>query len=504
MQRIQFRVLYRQFLFRMVDLEFLSAAAQGDMNKLFGQFAALFIFIGIAFGLGGLLIGGSKMPPERQLIILWSAEHFLIATTMLAVGIFAVLSWDSTFPTRREVMMLAPLPIRARTIFLAKLAAVATALGVAVLSLHLAASITWPFALNPDTPAHAAPAISHDPARPPVSAAGLKDALGVGTLDPGNGLVIGVWKQGKQQIITYGSARTDSEFQIASISKTFTALILAQMVERGTVRLDEPVRDLLPPGVAPGPRGIPGEKEITLLDLATHHSGLPPMPGNLEPEDDANPLRNYHVADLYQFLANWGLTRFPHVEFEYSNLGVSLLGHALASREGTTYQDLLERDVTGPLGLKDTTTSLPANRQHLIQGYDQENRPTAPWDMDVFAPAGAVLSTAGDMLAYLKANLHPELQTTRALQDAIAATHDLKGLAGTHTRIALAWLYDDDTGVYWHNGAVYGYTSYAFFDPQHDAAGVVLSNRFSLFTGLVGLRIRGLLAGAPALSLKTD
>ncbi len=474
------------------------------MNKLLGQFAALFIFIGIAFGLGGLLIGGAKVAPESQVIILWSAEHFLIATTMLVVGIFAVLSWDSTFPTRREIMMLAPLPIRARTIFLAKVAAVATAFGVAVVTLHAAASITWPFALNPDTPAHAAPALAHDPAMPPVSAADLAGSLHVGVLDPGDGLAIGVWKQGKQQIITYGTAKSDSIFQIASISKTFTALILAQMVERGQTKLDEPVRNLLPPGVAARPSGVPGLPEITLLDLATHHAGLPPMPDNLNPKDDDNPLRDYHAADLYEYLATRGLERYPHVEFEYSNLGFGLLGHALANRAGTTYQDLLERDVTGPLGLKDTTTSLsPDQQRRMIQGYNTENRPVPPWDLDVLAGAGAIRSTAGDMIAYLKANLHPELQTGNSLQAAIAGTHQLKAVADSNVRIALAWIYDTDTGVYWHNGAVAGYTSYAFFDPKHDSAGVVLSNRFSSVTALLGPRIRALLAGAPALSLET-
>ena len=505
MARIQFRILYREFLFRMVDLDFLSAAAQGDMDKLFGQFAALFIFISIGFAWGGLIVGGLKLAPETQVIILWSAEHFLIATTMLVVGIFAVLSWDSTFPTRREVMMLAPLPIRARTIFLAKVAAVATAFGVAIVTLHFVASITWPFALNPDTPAHAAPVLEHDPATPPVSPADLAGTLHVGALDPGDGLAIGVWKQGKQQLITYGTARPDSIFQIASISKTFTALILAEMVERGKTKLDEPVRDLLPPGVAAKPSGIPGLPEITLLDLATHHAGLPPMPGNLHPKDDENPLRDYHAADLYEYLAKRGLERYPHVEFEYSNLGFGLLGHALANRAGTTYQDLLERDVTGPLGLVDSTTSLSSDQQRrLIQGYNQQNRPVPPWDLDVLAGAGAIYSTAGDMIAYLKANLHPELQTGKDLQAAIAGTHQLKAVADSNAQIALAWICDTDTGVFWHTGAVYGYTSYAFFDPKHDSAAIVLSNRFSNITALLGPRIQALLAGAPAISLKTD
>src|ERR1017187_9678518 len=112
MARLQFRVLYREFLFRMVDLELLSAHAQGDMSKLFGQFAALFVFLSMLFaGVGLAFAGGAaRMPLAQRLIFGWVSEHFLIATTMLVVGLFAVLSWDSTFPARRDVLVLALCP----------------------------------------------------------------------------------------------------------------------------------------------------------------------------------------------------------------------------------------------------------------------------------------------------------------------------------------------------------------------------------------------------------
>ena len=145
----QFRVLYRQFLFRMVDLELLSADAKGDLSKLFGQFAALLIFISLALALLGFGFSDAKLQPSAQIIASWSAEHFLIATTMLIVGLFAVLSWDSTFPDKRDVLVLAPLPVRTRTMFVAKIAAVAMALSIAVAALHIAAGFIWPLALNP-------------------------------------------------------------------------------------------------------------------------------------------------------------------------------------------------------------------------------------------------------------------------------------------------------------------------------------------------------------------
>ena len=147
MTKLQFRVLYREFLFRMVDLELLSP--QGDMSKLLGQFAALLVFISSVQGLGALLFDGRRMSPPALMMFFWRQEHSLIATTMLVVGLFAVLSWDSTVPDRRDVLVLAPLPIRARTLFLAKVAALATALSLTVVALNVFTGLVWPCRLVP-------------------------------------------------------------------------------------------------------------------------------------------------------------------------------------------------------------------------------------------------------------------------------------------------------------------------------------------------------------------
>lgn len=141
----QFRVLYRQFLFRVVDLDILSASAQGDSNKLLGQFAALLVSASVFLGLAPLFID-RNIAPSAFLDIRLRTEHQLIAMTMLAVGLFAVLSWDSIFPNRRDVMVLAPLPVSVRTMFLVKVAAAATALGLVVVLLHCVTGVTWPFA----------------------------------------------------------------------------------------------------------------------------------------------------------------------------------------------------------------------------------------------------------------------------------------------------------------------------------------------------------------------
>jgi hypothetical protein len=146
MTTIQFRVLYREFLFRLVDLEILSA--QGDISKLLGQFGAVLIFLSFALSRSALFLD-PNMPPARLLSIQWDRGHALIALTMVTVGLFAVLSWDSAFPDRRDVLVLAPLPIRARTLFLAKIAALATALSVTVLALNVLTGLAWPMVFAP-------------------------------------------------------------------------------------------------------------------------------------------------------------------------------------------------------------------------------------------------------------------------------------------------------------------------------------------------------------------
>src|ERR1041385_5222451 len=126
MTKRQFRTLYREFLFRMVDIDMLSA--QGDVGDLLGKFASLLVYFSSVLMVGAMFFNTKRMTPEKLLASLWGTEHFLIATTMLVVGLFAVLSWDSTFPDRRDALVLGPLPLRPRTLFLAKAAALGAAL----------------------------------------------------------------------------------------------------------------------------------------------------------------------------------------------------------------------------------------------------------------------------------------------------------------------------------------------------------------------------------------
>ena len=142
----QFRVLYREFLFRIVDLEILSSRA--DIAALLGQFAAMLAALSLMFCQGALRIFRSQAPSSATLVSAWADEHFLIATTMAVVGLFAVLSWDAALPNQRDVLVLAPLPVRRRTLFLAKLTAAGTALALAVAALNFFSGVFYPFAIG--------------------------------------------------------------------------------------------------------------------------------------------------------------------------------------------------------------------------------------------------------------------------------------------------------------------------------------------------------------------
>lgn len=336
----------------------------------------------------------------------------------------------------------------------------------------------------------------------------LAGALRDGELAPstGAGISIAVVQHGVTRIFAYGTAKTDSMFEIGSITKTFTGLILAQMVEQGKVRLDEPVRLLLPAGTVAKPAG----DEITLLDLATQHSGLPRMPDNFSPADPANPYADYNAAKLYEFLAKRGVAKPANAGFLYSNLGFGLLGQALCVKAGMPYGELLRQEVTGPLGLKDTMVALDA--EHLarfLQGHDAEHHPTHAWDLDALAGAGAIRSSAPDMLKYLEANLHPEsvkaAGTGATLTAALRMQHQLRADALPGMKIGLAWLYNTASGNWWHNGGTGGFSSYAFFNPQGDYAAVVLLNttlgRNGSFADRVGEHLSQRMAGKAAISL---
>ena len=264
-------------------------------------------------------------------------------------------------------------------------------------------------------------------------------------------------------------------FEIGSITKVFTGILLAEMVERGEVRLEDPVQDLLPKGVVvPSRNG----KQIRLVDLATHSSGLPRMPDNFAPADPANPYADYSAEKLYEFLRGHQLTRDIGVRGEYSNLGAGLLGHALSLRAGKSYEALVTERILAPLGMTSTRIVLtPEDRARLAPGHSAGGTPVANWDLTALAGAGALRSSADDMLKFLAANLNPP---PGALGRAIRIAQTPRSGIGDITKTGLLWIvYTTRFGqtIPSHNGGTAGYRTWTGFDPERRIGVVVLSNR---------------------------
>jgi CubicO group peptidase (beta-lactamase class C family) len=304
----------------------------------------------------------------------------------------------------------------------------------------------------------------------------------IDTAKQGVGLVVGVIDPKGRRIVAYGAlnqgdARTlngDTEFEIGSVTKVFTSLLLADMVQHGEVSLDDPAAKYLPPNAKLPERG---GKQITLIDLATHTSGLPRQPGNLKPADLNNPYADYTVDQLYQFLGSYALTRDIGAKYEYSNLGVGLLGHVLSRRAGMDYEALVRRRITAPLGMKDTVITLsPDQLGRLAVGHNASLQPTENWNLPALASAGALRSTANDLLTFLGAELgygDNPLKASMAVQLSVRRPTGAPSLA-----TALAWLVLTAPGgtVIWHDGETGGYRSFIAFDPATRTGVVVLAN----------------------------
>ena len=266
----------------------------------------------------------------------------------------------------------------------------------------------------------------------------------------------------------------DTVFEIGSITKVFTSLVLADMVVKGEVKLEDPVAKLLPPGIKVPERD---GRQITLIDLSNQVSGLPRMPDNFKPADMGDPYIDYGPAQMYEFLAKVQLARGIGEKYEYSNLGVGLLGHALALKAGMSYEELVRKRVLEPLGMTDTAIALPERlKARLATGTGPNLSPVKNWNFDAIAGAGALRSTARDMLKFLTAAAGLRETPLRGAFDLMLKTERPTGVADL--TIGMAWHIwrKSGTEIVWHNGGTGGYRSWAGFDPIKKAAAVVLCN----------------------------
>ncbi|MGD9721794.1 MAG: serine hydrolase [Pirellulales bacterium] len=318
------------------------------------------------------------------------------------------------------------------------------------------------------------------------------------------GMAIGLINERGTQTAGYGllsetsaaAPNADSVFEIGSITKVFTGLALAQMVEEHKVALTDPVQTLLGDAMKV-PRGV--EREIRLVDLSTHSSGLPRMPANFNPQDPKDPFADYSVEQLAEFLAEHKMRREPLAQYEYSNLAVGLLGHALALKDGVSWEEMVRQRICEPLSMNDTRITLDDDlRSRLARGHDAAGNAAENWHLPTLAGAGALRSTVNDMLKFMAANLG--LAQT-PFDPAIAASHQVHFKMGEAGGVALGWHVMPD-GTIWHNGGTGGYHSFAGFRPDKKVGVVVLANSAVQHVDQLGDRLLDLLATGEARPLK--
>lgn len=291
---------------------------------------------------------------------------------------------------------------------------------------------------------------------------------------PGQGMVVGVLEPGGQRVIAGGPAGAptfdgDSLFEIGSISKVFTALLLADMANKGEVSLDDPAAKYLPAGHRMPERG---GRQITLKDLSQHVSGLPRMPDNMPMADPEDPYADYTEELMLAFLDSYQLTRDIGAQAEYSNLGVGLLGYLLGRAAGKDYETLLAERITGPLGMHDTAITLPSGAR-LVPGFDRYMRPAKPWDIAIMESAGGIRSTAHDMLRFAAAVSDPQSPIADAVRTSVANRSTVNPGA------ALGWglMRPGQEGeILTHDGGTGGFRSALFVEHKRGNAVVVLAN----------------------------
>lgn len=294
-----------------------------------------------------------------------------------------------------------------------------------------------------------------------------------------DGLSVGYIEGDHSGIVHLGRANQSGEkpndqtvYELGSISKVFTSLLLADATLRGEVniytaanvpnaaRLRLPSRD---------------GRSIKWIDLSTHRSGLPRLPDNLSPADPSNPYRDYDSKKAAEFLNSYKLTRTPGISQEYSNLGVSVLGYLLAQKIGKPYQQLLRERIAMPLKMTDCTVSLSADQsKRLATPHAQFGSPTSPWAFADMPGAGEVHATIRDMMNFAKAQLNPP---DGAIGEAIELAwkqHTEADASGP--AMGLGWMIASDGQTRWHNGQTGGSTSAIFINRKYKCAVVVLCN----------------------------
>ena len=318
-----------------------------------------------------------------------------------------------------------------------------------------------------------------------------------------NAVSVGVISQGKIWKGNYGNLdgkgtpppRSNTLFEIGSISKVFTSLLLAEAVVSGRLKLDDPISSIMKELSQKNPEL--GDR-ITLMHLSHHTSGLPVMPPNIKPADPTNPFAGYDRQMLTDYLVHAKLARKPGQGYEYSNLGVGLLGDLLAQQAGVSYETLLKRELTGPLKMTDTTITLsPEQHTRFAPPHNAALIADKAWDFDALAGCGAIRSTVDDMLLFAEASLNPPDGKLGKAIDLAWKQH--KPAKDGNRAMGLGWMIAGDRVTRWHNGQTGGYQSMILVNRPLKSATVLLCNTAGsnadalaeqIFQAIVGMNVQ--------------
>ena len=254
----------------------------------------------------------------------------------------------------------------------------------------------------------------------------------------------------------------DTLFEIGSITKVFTSTVLAQRAAQGDLGLDTRLDEVM--GAKPA-WANPGVGAVTLRQLATHTSGLPRLPldanflGGMV-RSLHNPYANYSEADMWTYVRQLPLEVKLDRPVAYSNLGVGLLGQALASLDKMSYSDMVTARILAPLGMTATGIGLSTDRvPFMAQGHNASLLPVPLWDLPSMPGAGALRSSTRDMARFLQAHMQGTLAGA-------SATHSAQVRIDDTQSVALGWFIEQRHGeeIHWHNGGTGGFRTFAGFN----------------------------------------
>ena len=324
--------------------------------------------------------------------------------------------------------------------------------------------------------------LSHTPDRGDLEAALDAEVKKFTDRSLSHGMVLGVYKDGHAWVKGYGATskggglRPDSHtvFELASVSKLFTAATLQLLCDEGALGMDDTLGQLLGNSVDLSPAA----RATTLRQLVTHTSGFPPLPKSFVDKmtDPQNPYSSLELADLVAYLKTTEGKREPG-RFEYSNFGMGLLGHVLERVTARPYESLVADRLLRPLDMNHTAVALtPGMRAALAQGYAEDGAPNPLWVDRVLTGAGSFKSTVSDMIKFIQANLEDPSSVAMSLRN--MHTKQVAGDTG------IGWMqpifldrFVGNRSMLWHNGRVGGYASYLAINPDSKTGVVVLSNK---------------------------